>query len=88
MALVKCPDCQGKLSTLAKKCPHCGRPLKKNELAPCPECGEIIDSSADICRACGFPIGKARSGKAGCGTAVILTLAVVLTSVVVLGIVH
>ena len=27
MALTECPDCQGKVSSLAPTCPHCGYPL-------------------------------------------------------------
>jgi membrane protein YdbS with pleckstrin-like domain len=32
MALVACPECQGKVSTAAPRCPHCGHPL--GEVAP------------------------------------------------------
>jgi len=28
MALTSCPDCGGKVSTVAKSCPHCGRPCQ------------------------------------------------------------
>jgi hypothetical protein len=28
MALLTCPDCQGKVSDSAPTCPHCGRPMK------------------------------------------------------------
>lgn len=28
-ALIKCPDCDGDVSTLAAACPHCGRPTSK-----------------------------------------------------------
>ena len=28
MALISCPECGGKLSTLAAACPHCGLPSK------------------------------------------------------------
>ena len=31
MALIKCPDCGKDISTLAKNCPSCGRPMKNNE---------------------------------------------------------
>src|SRR5262245_7735231 len=27
MALIRCPDCQGQVSTRAAACPHCGSPL-------------------------------------------------------------
>lgn len=28
MALLKCPECSGKVSTLASTCPHCGAPVR------------------------------------------------------------
>ena len=28
MSMVNCPECDGKVSTLAEVCPHCGYPLK------------------------------------------------------------
>lgn len=35
MALIECidPECNGKVSTLADFCPHCGAPIKRSELA-------------------------------------------------------
>lgn len=32
MALIICKDCKNEISTSAKECPHCGRPLKKSRL--------------------------------------------------------
>lgn len=32
MALVKCPECNGDISTLADSCPHCGYVLKSPEV--------------------------------------------------------
>lgn len=34
MALLTCPDCQGKVSDAAPTCPHCGRPMKAAPVAP------------------------------------------------------
>ena len=31
MALVKCPECGGTVSSFAKVCPHCGRPMDEVE---------------------------------------------------------
>ena len=31
MSMVKCPECDGNVSTLADVCPHCGYPLQKKE---------------------------------------------------------
>lgn len=28
MALVKCPECDKEISSIAEACPHCGRPMK------------------------------------------------------------
>jgi hypothetical protein len=28
MALLMCPDCEGKVSDQAAACPHCGRPMR------------------------------------------------------------
>jgi hypothetical protein len=33
VALTQCPDCGGKLSTDAEKCPHCGRPSRARQPA-------------------------------------------------------
>ena len=30
MALIRCPECQAEVSSLAKSCPHCGCPLNVN----------------------------------------------------------
>ena len=27
MAIIKCPECDGKVSSTAKTCPHCGRSM-------------------------------------------------------------
>lgn len=34
MALIKCKECGGLLSTLAVKCPHCGAPVDKEPQKP------------------------------------------------------
>ncbi len=31
MALLNCPECNGRFSDDAKSCPHCGAPLQKTE---------------------------------------------------------
>lgn len=33
MALIECPECKNKISTLSEACPNCGYPIKGNELA-------------------------------------------------------
>ncbi len=53
MALVKCPDCGGKVSDQAPACPHCGRPMKattparaaspnRQGLTKCPKCKKMV----------------------------------------------
>ena len=53
MALLECPDCGGKVSGLARACPHCGRPLrsqgsevadrpKSSGDAECPRCKKMV----------------------------------------------
>jgi predicted amidophosphoribosyltransferase len=32
MALTKCPDCQGDVSSTADRCPHCGRAIARGFL--------------------------------------------------------
>jgi len=34
MGLIQCPDCQGKVSTEAASCPHCGRPVSSRTPEP------------------------------------------------------
>jgi hypothetical protein len=31
MGLINCPECQGKVSTAATACPHCGYPINSNK---------------------------------------------------------
>lgn len=38
MPLINCPDCQNDFSSLAKACPHCGRPFNTTYWTP----GRII----------------------------------------------
>jgi predicted amidophosphoribosyltransferase len=40
MALMICYECDGKVSSLAKACPHCGAPME-NKLIKIVECGDI-----------------------------------------------
>ncbi len=49
MAISKCPVCQGKLSTTANQCIHCGADVKL-----CPECESLCMSNADVCNECGY----------------------------------
>jgi len=34
MPLTLCPDCNGTVSTQAAACPHCGRPMRPEDLGP------------------------------------------------------
>ena len=55
MALVKCSECGKKISSDARKCPHCG--INVN-LAVCPECGVKLNGDESTCPECGFPVNK------------------------------
>lgn len=73
MALVKCPKCQGQISSRAIVCSHCGIVIeeylenqemlfliekeRKKHNIICPECQGEASSGDEICPHCGFPIG-------------------------------
>jgi len=39
MPTISCPDCEKQVSTAATACPHCGRPMKKQDVIA-PKSGE------------------------------------------------
>jgi hypothetical protein len=47
--IVSCPECNGKLSTGASRCPHCGY-----EATSCPECGAKVSQQKEFCPDCGY----------------------------------
>lgn len=51
MAIVNCPECQGKVSDQAESCPHCGV-----DFSSCPDCGGLIKLYAEKCPHCGASI--------------------------------
>ncbi len=55
MALIKCSECGGDISSSAKTCPHCGI---KISLSKCPECGRKLKGDESNCPDCGYPVGK------------------------------
>lgn len=55
MALIKCKECGGEISSSAKNCPHCG--IKIN-LETCPECGCKLKGDESNCPECGYPVNK------------------------------
>lgn len=58
MALVKCPDCNERVSSTAEKCVHCGC-----SLSVCPDCGKVSPGGTDFCSSCGFNFKKAEKKK-------------------------
>ena len=46
MSLLKCPECNGTMSSLAKTCPHCGAPTRTMSQWSIEYDGEIMDASA------------------------------------------
>ena len=73
MALVKCPKCQGQISSRATVCSHCGiiveeylkeqamlsfiEEERRKHIIICPECQGEADIDDVACPHCGFPIG-------------------------------
>lgn len=53
MAMIKCPECGGKISDKAKSCPKCGCPINEEKEnikivpAKCPSCGANIEVNKD-----------------------------------------
>ena len=69
MPITSCPDCNGKVSTTAPTCPHCGRVMGSGGspgAAPpppqpagsrfCPSCGNAVVAQAVICVNCGVAL--------------------------------
>ena len=52
MAMIKCPECGLRISSMAMTCPHCGVAIK-GHLHECPECGEYVLDSHTECPECG-----------------------------------
>lgn len=48
MALIKCPECGGQISSFAKVCPHCGLPIKKVEINPLPKPKESKQAKEEV----------------------------------------
>ncbi|MBS5080493.1 MAG: hypothetical protein KH031_10110 [Clostridiales bacterium] len=72
MALLTCPECEGKVSDQAELCPHCGFPIKGKEVPKakmtkfivCWHCGWIPDgiySGHTPCNWCGHPYDEYES---------------------------
>ena len=53
MAIIKCPECEEKVSTEAKKCIHCGC-----EFTVCRECGTAFVGKPTVCSECGYTFTK------------------------------
>lgn len=48
MALIKCPECGGDMSTTLKQCIHCGC-----KISVCPDCGSVVAGEISVCPKCG-----------------------------------
>lgn len=55
MAMIKCPECGQRISSMAGTCPHCGVGIK-GHLRECPHCGEYMLDAQDECPECGQPV--------------------------------
>lgn len=60
MALVKCPECGGNISSVAESCVHCGC-----KITVCPDCTAPHAGEKEVCTACGFNFKKANEVKNG-----------------------
>ena len=54
MAIIKCPECGGDISSQTKDCVHCGCKIKI-----CPECGKALFERAESCDGCGYLFANA-----------------------------
>lgn len=88
MALIQCPECQGKVSDSLHSCPHCGYVLRANRVtpptpptpAPAPSVTNVGLNSQELkCVHCGAPLAASDIVSSGwahcsnCGTDVCLT---------------
>lgn len=48
MAIIKCPECGGQISSTVKNCVHCGC-----KITVCPDCGRVYNGEINSCIACG-----------------------------------
>lgn len=53
MALIKCPECNGEISSTSNQCIHCSC-----KITICPECGNAVKAGATNCPNCGFEFTK------------------------------
>lgn len=60
MSIIKCPECRGKVSTMAGTCPHCGTNIS-GHLRTCPECGSYCLGSQEKCPECGCLLAQAQT---------------------------
>lgn len=77
--LIKCKICNKDVSSLAKKCPHCGAylPIERQ----CPECGSMSSDETETCGNCGYPFEQ-RFRPAWQKTAIVASFALLLTSII------
>jgi ribosomal protein L37AE/L43A len=74
MALQRCPECKGQVSSTAEKCPHCGKTLKIRVPA---------DGSMGVCPKCLIKMDQGTGSKnKGLGL-VILIIGIVLAPIIV-----
>ncbi len=57
MSIIKCPECQRPVSSMAGTCPHCGARIADN-LVKCDHCGNFCTKDLDTCPTCGNPLKK------------------------------
>ncbi|MBR1467967.1 MAG: zinc ribbon domain-containing protein [Bacteroidaceae bacterium] len=55
MAMIRCPECGQRVSSMALTCPHCGVGIK-GHLRECPHCGEWMLDDQSKCPECDSPV--------------------------------
>ncbi len=71
MSLIKCPECNEKISSTVNQCIHCG-----SKITVCPECDKIFIEELDKCPECGYVFektNKLENSKRGSETSVFST---------------
>jgi hypothetical protein len=56
--MTSCPECKGRLSSTAKRCPHCGYEAVAGPIT-CADCGASVFALLEFCPECGCPTRSA-----------------------------
>lgn len=94
MAMIKCPNCNEKISDKSPKCVKCGYCFTDENKIKCEECGTLINCNAELCPNCGCPVKvtvqkkenelkvKKRRKKAVKITVILILIVAIITAVI------